>query len=136
MDMSFLNKLYTPFAVGALGGAFATFAFWLLGATKLAGFAIIMPNLSVDNFYGPIFWGGLCGFLYLLPLQWKMLYKGLAFSIVPAFIFLSLEQGGLGEITKFLDLTMLTRQDVFLTLMVYFVAWGFVTQHLISKSGE
>lgn len=134
--MSFLDKLYTPFSVGALGGALATFTFWMLGATKLAGFAILMPSLAVENFYAPMFWGGVCGLLYLLPIQWKMLYKGLAFSVIPAFIYLSLEQGGLSQITKFLDLTMLTRKDVFLALVVYFLAWGVVTQHLISKRGD
>ena len=132
--MGFLDKLYTPFAVGALGGAFATFAFWLLGATKLAGFAILMPNLNIDNFYEPMFWGGLTGLLYTLPLQWKMLYKGLAFSVVPAFVHLS--HASLSQMAKYLDLSMLLRHDVFLTLMVYFIAWGFVTQHLIKRGGE
>lgn len=134
--MGSLDKLYTPFSVGALGGAFATFGFWVLGATNLAGFAIVMPSLSVDDFYAPMFWGGVSGLLYLLPLKWKMLYKGLAFSLLPAFIYLSIQQGGLSELKDFLDLTTLTRKDVFLTLMVYFMAWGVTTQYLIKKGGE
>lgn len=80
------KKLSLAFAAGALGGLINSVAVWLfgvLGITAALGVKIA-PNFTPDWLYPRIVWGGLWGFLFLIPfLRHGYLWRGLLYSLAP-----------------------------------------------------
>ena len=112
------------FAAGAGGALVNSMALWLLGATAVtqALDISIAPQLSAEWLYPRIVWGGLWGFLLLLPkLPASILAKGLLLSLAPTCIQLLVvfpfkaDQGLLG-----LQLGLLTP----LLVLVVNALWG------------
>ena len=86
-----MKKLMLVFSAGCLGALANSLAVWLMGQygiTTHFGVAI-HPSLSPQWLYPRIVWGGLWGFLFLLPmLQSRPLLKGTLLSLFPTVAFL------------------------------------------------
>ena len=118
------RKLSLVFAAGSLGGLLNSLAVWifgLIGITSALGVKIA-PSLSASWLYPRLVWGGIGGFLFLLPLmQKRYLYRGLIFSLGPTVVQLFIvfpikaSKGIMG-----LDLGLLTPLLVF----VFNAIWG------------
>lgn len=82
----FLRTISLVFTAGALGGLANGFVVWLAGHTGItAALGVkIAPALTPSFLYPRIVWGGLWGFLFLLPLlKSRWFTRGLLFSLGP-----------------------------------------------------
>ena len=109
------KRLTVVFSAGCLGGLANSLAVWLFGAygvTKSLGVRIA-PDLSPGWLYPRLVWGGIWGFLFLLPVfRNSILRRGLLLSLGPTIIQLFVvfpykaDQGmmglGLGALTPLL----------------------------------
>ena len=81
-----MNKLLVVFAAGCLGALANSLAVWLFGDLGITSFlgVKIAPSLTPGWLYPRIVWGGLWGFLFLLPLlKSRYLLKGTVLSLFP-----------------------------------------------------
>jgi len=81
-----LRGLSLTYAAGTFGGFINSLVLWaagVYGITASWGVAIA-PDLTPQWIYPRLVWGGLWGFLFLLPL-WpgRWLWRGLFFSLAP-----------------------------------------------------
>jgi len=88
MKLSFKNISLT-FAAGSVGGLANMCAIWGFGAWGISQTlgVKLAPHLSVPWLYNRLVWGGLWGFIFLLP--WKNLSlpaRGLLFSLAPSLV--------------------------------------------------
>ena len=77
------------FGAGYLGGLANSLILWLLGAYGItASLGVqLAPTLSQAWLYPRLVWGGIWGFLFLLPLlRSKPLKRGLLLSLVPTLV--------------------------------------------------
>lgn len=77
------------FASGCLGGFFNSITVWLFGFARITALfnVQIAPTLTASWLYPRIVWGGIWGFLFLLPFfPKKYLYKGILLSLFPTLI--------------------------------------------------
>ena len=77
------------FAAGVVGGLANGLAIWLfglIGINQLLGVAIA-PQLATPFIYNKLVWGGIWGFLFLLPYP-RMTYvsRGLIYSLGPSLV--------------------------------------------------
>ncbi|MBD2744895.1 hypothetical protein [Coleofasciculus sp. FACHB-1120] len=83
------RKLTLVFAAGALGGLANSLAVWLfgvLGITAALGVKIA-PAFTPDWLYPRIVWGGLWGFLLVLPfLRYPYWLRGIFYSLAPTLV--------------------------------------------------
>ena len=119
-----MNKLLVVFAAGCLGALANSLAVWLFGDLGITSFlgVKIAPSLTPGWLYPRIVWGGIWGFLFLLPLMQKsLLLRGLIFSLGPTLVQLFVvfpmqaNKGVMG-----LDLGTLTP----LAVIVFNAIWG------------
>lgn len=84
-----MKKILVYFAAGCLGGLANSLAVWAFGAygiTHQFGVAIA-PTLTPAWLYPRIVWGGIWGFVFLLPfLNSKLITKGAIISIFPTLV--------------------------------------------------
>jgi len=122
-----MKKLFIFFAAGCLGALANSLTVWVFGhygITSALGVAI-SPHLSPDWLYPRIVWGGLWGFLFILPmLQSKILLKGVILSLFPTavqlfVVFPLVAHKGIAG----LDIGLLTP----LFVLFFNVVWGVVT---------
>ncbi len=86
--MSTARSLSLFFAAGALGGIANSLTLWLLGelgVTHALGVSIA-PSLSPVWLYPRIVWGGLWGFLFVLPLSMGWVRRGLLLGLAPSLV--------------------------------------------------
>jgi hypothetical protein len=129
-----MKNILICFAAGCLGALANSLTVWLfgdLGFSRLLGVAIA-PHLSAVWLYPRIVWGGIWGFLFLLPLlRSKPLLQGVVLSLAPTamqlfYVFPILAHKGIAG----LDLGLLTP-----LLVVFFnCVWGVVTAFAIKLS--
>jgi hypothetical protein len=84
-----VRNLSFVFAAGCLGGFVNSIAVWLFGYVGITAlFKVqIAPTLTASWLYPRIVWGGIWGFVFLLPfLQRKYLYKGILLSLLPSLV--------------------------------------------------
>jgi hypothetical protein len=81
-----LDRAAMSFAAGAFGALVHAVAVWAAGAYHLtARLGIgIAPALTASWLYPRIVWGGLWGFLFLLPLRGSWWLRGLVVSLAPS----------------------------------------------------
>jgi len=124
---SFAKKITLVFAAGCLGALLNSLAVWLCGELGIAsGFGVkIAPTLSPQWLFPRIVWGGIWGFLFLLPLmRTRILSRGLILSLGPTLVQLfvvfplNAHKGVMG-----LDLGSLTPVFVF----IFNAIWGVTT---------
>lgn len=86
----FIRILSITFAAGAFGALVNSLVAWRLGVAevpKMLGVSIA-PSLTAHYLYARIVWGGLWGFLFLLPF-WRsgflvgVFSRGVLFSLIP-----------------------------------------------------
>jgi hypothetical protein len=124
-----LLALSLVYAAGSVGGLVNSLTVWLLGflgITTALG-VNIAPQLSAAWIYPRIVWGGLWGFLFLIPLfGHSPLLRGVIYSLGPILVMLfvvfpiKLGKGVMG-----LDLGILTPLLVILANVI----WGVVTSY-------
>ncbi|MEJ2655881.1 MAG: hypothetical protein P8012_01635 [Desulfobacterales bacterium] len=124
-----MKKLLIYFAAGCLGGLANSLVVWAFGAygiTSHFGVAIA-PALKPAWLYPRIVWGGIWGFVFVLPfLNNKLITKGAIISIFPTLVQLLVvfplkaHKGNFG-----LDLGMLTPVFVILFNLVWGIVAGF-----------
>jgi hypothetical protein len=88
---SIFRTLSLVFAAGCVGAVANSLAVWLFGDLGInAALGVkIAPKLTPAWLYPRIVWGGLWGFLFLLPfLRHSVLIRGLLYSIGPSLVML------------------------------------------------
>jgi hypothetical protein len=122
-----VKEVSLTFAAGALGGLANSLVLWLFGAVGLNQFlgVALAPQLTPAWLYPRLVWGGLWGWLFLLPRP-KLTYssRGIIFSLGPSlvqvFVVFPLKaHKGVGGI----DLGTLTP----LLVLFFNAIWGLVT---------
>ena len=86
---NFLKKLTLSFSAGSLGGFVNSLFVWVFGILGIPPtFGVnIAPALTKSWLYPRIVWGGLWGFLFLLPLfRRSYLFRGLLYSLGPTIV--------------------------------------------------
>jgi hypothetical protein len=83
----FLNRASMSFAAGAFGALINSLAVWAAGAYHLTARLdiAIAPALTPNWLYPRIVWGGLWGFLFMLPVvrgRWWL--RGIILSLLPS----------------------------------------------------
>ena len=84
-----VKEVSLAFAAGAVGGLANGLAIWLfglIGINQLLGVALA-PQLTTPLIYNKLVWGGIWGFLFLLPFP-RMTYvsRGLIYSLAPSLV--------------------------------------------------
>lgn len=132
--MPIARSLSLYFSAGALGGLANSVVVWGVGRLGVAhslGVAIA-PALTPGWLYPRIVWGGLLGALFLLPISWGWVRKGLLLSLGPSVVQLLVvfplrtKAGVLG-----LALGALTP----LAVLFFNAVWGVVTSFWITVVG-
>ena len=122
-----VKEVSLTFAAGALGGLANSLVLWLFGPVGLNQFlgVALAPQLTPAWLYPRLVWGGLWGWLFLLPRP-KLTYssRGIIFSLGPSlvqmFVVFPLKaHKGVGGI----DLGTLTP----LLVLFFNAIWGLVT---------
>lgn len=132
-----IARLSYTFAAGALGGLATALTIWIfgsLGITQAAGVGIA-PALSTGFLYGPIIWGGIWGWVFLLPIGTSMplLLRGLLLSLGPTIVQclivfpFKLDAGFFGQ-----ALGVLTP----LFVLIFNAVWGLVTAATLRAQGN
>jgi len=98
---SFGQRMTATFSAGCLGGLINSLALWLIGQAGItAELGVkLAPSLSPQWLYPRIVWGGIWGFLFLLPvLRNDTLLQGLILSLGPTLVqlFLVFPESGKG----------------------------------------
>lgn len=87
--MACLKNISIVFSGGCLGGVVNSITVWFFGKLGITG-ALgvgIAPAFSLQWLYPRIIWGGIWGFLFLMPfLKRKSLLKGLLYSLPPTLV--------------------------------------------------
>ncbi len=121
-----MKKLLIFFAAGCLGGLANSLTVWLFGHYGITALlnVSIAPTLSAGWLYPRIVWGGLWGWLFILPmLQSRLLLRGAVLSLFPTavqlfVVFPMLAHKGMAG----LDLGLLTP----LFVLLFNWVWGVV----------
>lgn len=84
-----MKKILICFAAGCLGGLANSLAVWAFGEYGIAkqfGVAIA-PALKLSWLYPRIVWGGIWGFVFVLPfMETRLITKGAIISIFPTLV--------------------------------------------------
>jgi hypothetical protein len=130
-----LNRIGVAFTAGSAGGLATVLTLWLFGLLGITGaFGVALaPPLTPPLIYSMMIWGGIFGFLFLLPLmQGSVWLRGVIFGLVPTavqclIVFpVKMNAGMLG-----LDLGLLT--PIF--VLIFNTVWGVVTAFLFVSAG-
>lgn len=87
--MSIAKDASSAFASGALGGLAVGLTLWALGRLGItqALHVAIAPGLTEGFIFAKVVWGGLWGFLLLLPiLKSRVIWRGLLLSLFPTLV--------------------------------------------------
>lgn len=83
------RNLSLTFASGCLGGFLNSLTVWLFGYIGITALfnVQIAPDLTASWLYPRIIWGGIWGFLFVLPFyQRKYIYKAILLSLIPTLV--------------------------------------------------
>lgn len=83
-----LQNISLTFAAGCLGGLLNSLFVWFFGASGLAGALGVQlaPAFTPPWLYQRLVWGGIWGWLFLLPLGLSYPLRGLVFSLGPSLV--------------------------------------------------
>ncbi|MBD3296224.1 MAG: hypothetical protein GF392_02510 [Candidatus Omnitrophica bacterium] len=132
----FVRKISLAFTAGAVGGILNRFVVWLFGYTGISGDLGVnfAPAWSKMFVYTGIVWGGIWGFLFILPLlRRSAALRGILYSIPPTLVMLfvvlprQMNKGMMGT-----DLG-----NMMLVLVVFFnIIWGLGAAYWLKLTGE
>lgn len=102
-----INGGFSGGIIGTLVGALAIWLLWKTGVTARLDIHVT-PRASSIRLYQMLVWGGLCGFLFLLPI-WKdrPVLKGTFLSLVPTILLLFVALPAMGKGAYGLELGIL-----------------------------
>ena len=132
---NFPAKLSLTFCAGCLGGLINGLFVWGFGAAGIAQAlgVHIAPPLTPPLLYQKMVWGGIWGWLFLVPLMNRSLFwRGLVWSLGPTLVQLFIvfplqaKKGVMG-----LELGYLTP----LFVVFYNAVWGWVASYWLAFSG-
>ncbi|NJL78318.1 MAG: hypothetical protein HC836_21330 [Richelia sp. RM2_1_2] len=86
---SFTRNISLVFASGCLGGLLNSITVWLFGFVGITSLfnVQIAPTLTAFWLYPRIVWGGIWGFLFLIPFyRNKYVLKGILLSLIPTLV--------------------------------------------------
>lgn len=135
--MSRLNRIGVSFAAGNAGGLATVLSLWLFGTIGISGAlgVALAPPLSPGLIYNMMVWGGIFGFLFLLPmLPGSVVKRGLLYGLAPSavqclIVFPMKAGAGVGGV----DLGLMTP----ILVLVLNSIWGVVTAWLfVQAKGE
>ncbi|MBC8443555.1 MAG: hypothetical protein H8D81_00405 [Deltaproteobacteria bacterium] len=121
------KQMSLMFAAGAVGALANSLVVWIFGAKGITtGFGVqIAPLLTAKFLYPRLVWGGLWGFLFLLPmLENRLFARGLVMSLGPSLVQLFIifpKVAGKG----FLGIELGALTPVF--VLIFNAIWGLVT---------
>ncbi len=132
----FAKKITISFGSGCVGSLVASLALWLAGfygITEVLG-VTMAPAISVKWLYPRVVWGGLWGFLFVLPVFSKSIVRrGVVLSLGPTLFQLFVFYPHLaGKGIMGLGLGALTPLFVF----VFNAVWGISTALWVRFAGE
>ncbi len=130
-----LDRLSMSFAAGAFGGLLSSLAIWAAGVYDLTDRLAISyaPALTPTWLYPRIVWGGLWGFLFMLPLSGHWWLRGILLSLVPtAFQLLYVFPQETGD--GFLGLRLGTLMPAF--VLAANAIWGLSAAWLLRMTGR
>lgn len=83
-----LQRISLTFTAGCLGGLINTVFLWLFGALGLtAALGVqLAPAFTAPWLYQRLVWGGLWGWLFLLPMRRSYPLRGLLYSLGPSLV--------------------------------------------------
>jgi len=84
-----LRNLSLTYAAGSVGGLINTLAVWVFGALSITGAlgVKLAPALTSAFLYPRLVWGGLWGFLFLLPFfRNSPVLRGVLYSVGPTLV--------------------------------------------------
>ncbi|MGE5893283.1 MAG: hypothetical protein ACM34I_04445 [bacterium] len=133
-----LDKISSAFTAGALGGLANSLAVWFFTTTGFAAdvgvnLHLLHPSLTSSWLSPRLVWGGLWGFLFLIPvLKKSVLLRGLVFSIGPSLfmMFMAFPKMGYGVYGLSLGTLM-----PFLVIL-FNALWGIAAALWYSAGGE
>lgn len=120
-----LKKISAAFTGGAVGALVDSFNIWLLGQAGItAALGIgLRPGFTLPWLYPRLVWGGIWGFLFLLPvLKSNPIQRGVLFSLAPSAYVLLTVFPGMGK--GFLGLGFGALTPVLVILLNFL--WGIV----------
>ncbi len=133
--MKGLNRVAVAFATGSAGGLATMITVWLcglLGITAALGVSLA-PPLAPALIYNMMVWGGIFGFLFLLPImRGSIIGRGILFGLAPSLVKLVIVfplKDGAGLLGQ--DLGVLTP----LLVLMFNSVWGIVTAWLFVAAG-
>jgi len=86
LNMRNLSLIFVAGCWGALLNSLAVWLFGVLGIAQALGVQLALP-LTAAFLYPRLVWGGLWGFLFLVPLgRWSFPVRGLFFSLGPTLV--------------------------------------------------
>lgn len=130
-----VGKLSSAFAAGTLGGLINGLAVWIFGETGItAAMGVdLHPHLTPPWLYQRLVWGGIWGFLFLIPvLKKSVAARGLLFSIGPSVVMMLLVFPKMGKGAYGLSLGTMTP----LFVLFFNAIWGLVSALWYSASAE
>ncbi len=130
------DRLGNAFAAGSLGGLVNGLVVWIFGAwglTTALGVAIA-PTLAPAMLYQRMVWGGIWGFIFLVPLfKRSIFWRGLIWSLGPTLVQLWVVfpmKAGKGQMG--LELGLLTP----LFVVFFNAVWGWVAALWLKAAGR
>ncbi|MGO9116253.1 MAG: hypothetical protein ACLQPD_01435 [Desulfomonilaceae bacterium] len=84
-----LRNLSLAYAAGSVGGLITALAVWVFGVLGITGALGVKfaPALAAEFLYRPVVWGGLWGFLFLLPFfRNSRVLRGIVYSAGPTLV--------------------------------------------------
>lgn len=134
--MSILRRLSLLYAAGSFGGIVNALAVWALGYFKLTAAAgvKIAPALTAEMIYPRVVWGGLWGFVFLLPFfRNSPLLRGIVFGLAPALVALFVVFP-LKPPNILLGLNLGTLTPLF--VVIYNIIWGVAASYWLHLTEE
>ncbi|GBE00450.1 hypothetical protein BMS3Abin07_02501 [bacterium BMS3Abin07] len=129
------RKISSAFSAGALGGLANSLAVWFFGVAGIsAAFGVTLtPRLTPPWLYPRIIWGGLWGFLFLIPvMRGSILVRGFIYSLGPTFVMLFIILPKMGKGVYGLSLGTLMP----VLVVIFSFIWGIAAAFWFRNSGE
>ncbi len=132
----FCRQLSLTYAAGTVGAIFNSLAIWFCGVVGItAALGVhIAPALTKDFLYPRLVWGGLWGFLFLIPFfRNSPVLRGIVYSIPPTLVQLFVVfPHYLGKGSMGLGLGRLTP----LLVVIFNIIWGVATAYWLGATTD
>lgn len=132
--MTTLNRTAVAFAAGSAGGLATALTLWLFGLLGITGAlgVTLAPALAPAFVYHMMVWGGIFGFLFLLPfMPGSVVLRGVIYGLAPSAVQCLIVFPADGAGILGLNLGVLTP----ILVLIFNTVWGIVTAYLFVRAG-